>query len=135
LDKYICDLYDQYFVRPVRQGDCVKFTVDFVLLLRWLFKTVYNQARARQGGWPTSALAQFREYIVGKKKERPTARLLLQLIRSFTIEPGTLKENPTATEAPLLFNRIAIIVNCFLSKRAGSQKQESRYAAQPRREF
>ncbi len=107
LDEYICGLYDKHFVHLVRPGDCVKLTVDFNLLLRWLLKTAYNVARARRGNWPVSSLFLLRGYILGKDKKRPASRLLLQLITPARIEPGSIKGlSPDATEVPMIFNRI-----------------------------
>jgi hypothetical protein len=109
LDEYICGLYDKHFVHLVRPGDCVRLTVDFDLLLRWLLKTAYNFARARRGHWPVSSLFLLRDYILGKDQTRPASRLLLQLIPPGRIEPGSIKGlPPDATEAPMIFNRVAV---------------------------
>jgi hypothetical protein len=110
LDEYICGLYDMYFVRVVRRGDCVKFTFDFDLMLRWLLKTAYNFARARRGRWPISDLSQLRGYILGNEDRRPASRILLQLGSPPQITPGSVEGIPDdLTEAPLAFNRVGVL--------------------------
>lgn len=112
LDQYACGLYDKYFGRLVRSGDCVKFAFEFDLLLRWLLKTAFNLARARRGKWPVDTLFGLRKYILGKDQQAPASRLFLQLITPTKIEPGSVKGlAPDVAEAPIVFNRV-ILFDC-----------------------
>jgi hypothetical protein len=119
LDEYICSLYDKYFRHYVRAGDRVKFHCDFDLLQRWLLKIGYNQARARGGRWPAEELREYRDYILGQEGTPPPSRIFLQLVPPHQVEPGTIKEDPTLTEAPI-FNRIAVFEPSYMpGMRAG----------------
>lgn len=108
LDEYVCELYDRYFQTIVRSGECIKFSYDFDLLLRWLLKIGYNTARARRS-WPPDPFTELREYVLGRQGRPPGVRVLLQLIIPTKVERGTMKDDPTATEVLPHFNRVAAL--------------------------
>jgi len=89
----------------------VKFVCDFDPLQRWLLKIAYNHTRARQ--WPRAAFDACRTYVLGTEANRPPSRIILQLVPPFQVEPGTVKEFPTLTEAPI-FNRVAVFEPSYM---------------------
>ena len=106
LDAYVCSLYDRYFRVLVRSGE-IKFEYDFNLLLRWLLKIGYNSARARK--WPFTFPEEFKHYVLGRNDRPKGAHVLLQLIIPTRVEPGHIRDDPTATEVLPIPNRIGLL--------------------------
>jgi hypothetical protein len=94
LDSYICQLYDSQFKNIIEPNDQILFEYDFSLLSRWLFKTLYNNARSGNADkFFIALLNTFNQYILNGTNN-PTAFLVfLQLIIPY--EEGNTKIPPT----------------------------------------
>jgi uncharacterized short protein YbdD (DUF466 family) len=76
LDAYGAKLTDKYFTKFLDLPIRAEFNCDFHLLLRWLLKLLYNDARATAGA-PTEVYRQLIPYILGESALPP---LILSLL-------------------------------------------------------
>ncbi len=95
LDRYICFLFDRYFVRILDRHERVVFEFDYHFLKRWLLKTCYNSARVNSSR-DLFVFEPLLPYIMGKDiKVGRSVLLFLQL--SY---PGEIPEDMLTDEAP-----------------------------------
>ena len=75
LDDYGRNLNQRYFSVLVDPPIDISFVYDFHLLLRWLLKLCYNEARTREV--PTESYRQFIPYILGRIPAPPVPTFIL----------------------------------------------------------
>lgn len=78
LDKYFCELTDNYFQHTIDIDDEVHFEYDYNLLSRALLKIAYNTART--GVSDATALSNASSYILGESKSLNGLIILLELV-------------------------------------------------------
>lgn len=81
LDNYFCALYDRYISSAVKAGDSIRFDFDYRLLVRWLLKTMYNNARGGNAGDKSIGIfEQYNDFILQDGKPPGEVMVFLQLI-------------------------------------------------------
>jgi hypothetical protein len=86
LDGYLCDLYDTYFNKFVRDGESIRFQYRFDELSRWLIKTIYNSSRVH--GQDVDFLSKCTQYILYNRQRPNGLSIFLQLVIPF--KPSTV---------------------------------------------
>jgi hypothetical protein len=81
LDNYFCALYDRCISSIVRKGDSIRFEFDYRLLVRWLLKTLYNNARGGNAGDKGIGIFnQYNDFILQGGKPPEEVTVFLQLV-------------------------------------------------------
>ncbi|WP_340103804.1 hypothetical protein [Rhodohalobacter sp. 8-1] len=89
LDSYFCKLYDTHIKTIIEPNDQISFNCNFSLLARWLFKTLYNNARSGNADKKfIEILSRFNQYILEGNNNPSEFLIFLQLIVPY-------KENDT----------------------------------------
>jgi len=79
LDNYICELYDRYFHRIVKQSGSIVFKYDQNRLLRWLLKISFNSARSN--GSDSEELRGLSTYILSGTQVPCSVSLRAELVK------------------------------------------------------
>lgn len=96
LDKYACELYDQYFYQFHDSGSSIEFHYDWWQLGNWLLKASYNAARAARNQHDTKILARCTDFIRGVDKRQPDLAIWVDLVEpSYVMEQAHLGVYPT----------------------------------------
>ena len=78
LDKYFCELADNYFDKTYTTDDALHFEYDYNMLSRALLKIAYNTARA--GVTEPTVLSNASSYILGETNTLSGLVILLELV-------------------------------------------------------
>ncbi len=90
-DRYICDLYEDYFSKIISEREKLFFSYDFDLLSRWILKTSFNLARASGHSETEGYLERCREYIMGICDIRPEFNLYLLTVKKSEVSDNYLE--------------------------------------------
>lgn len=92
LDAYICEMFDDYFIRILQRDETIRFRYDYHLLKRWLLKVCFNSARMHSS-LDAFVFSPLLPYINGQStRAGRSVQLFVQLAYPGTIPSAHLAE-------------------------------------------